>query len=57
MTTEHYSPEKIRAIFRSLEEDDGAEFFTHVAEGWLHSVDKLGMETFSSSKETVSGAR
>jgi ketosteroid isomerase-like protein len=32
MTTQHYSPEKIGAIFRSLEEGDGAEFFTHVAD-------------------------
>ena len=32
MITQNYSPEKIRAIFKSLEEGDGAEFFTHVAE-------------------------
>ena len=30
MTTQHYTPDQIRAIFRSLEEGDGAEFFTHV---------------------------
>ena len=32
MTTQHNSPEEIRAIFRSLEQGNGAEFFTHVAE-------------------------
>ena len=32
MITQHYSPEKIRTIFRSLESGDGAEFFTHVAD-------------------------
>jgi ketosteroid isomerase-like protein len=32
MITQYYSPEKIRAIFRSLEEGNGTEFFTHVAD-------------------------
>lgn len=32
MLTQHYTPEKIRTIFRCLEKGDGAEFFTHVAD-------------------------
>jgi ketosteroid isomerase-like protein len=32
MTTQHYSPDQVRAIFSSLEKGDGAEFFTHVAD-------------------------
>jgi|SRR5580698_1403899 ketosteroid isomerase-like protein len=32
MATQHFSPEKIRTIFQSLEEGNGAEFFAHVAD-------------------------